>query len=319
MGRFLFLMIPTLPYLMSQKLLICTLFLSLFLAACDSDSSEGQEDVPRTLRLDLIGAEPLTNGFHYEGWVLSTGAVNVSIGKFNVDAAGNLVDLSGNPIPNNSFETNVDLSVVPSMFISIEPDGDTNQTPSATRFLGGDFANGVASLTAEHRSGIGTNLFLATGTYILSTPTNGPDTNEDSGVWFINLTAGPQGRGLTLPDLPTGWIYEGWTVIDGTPVTTGTFTRVTGADDAAPYSGPMDGFAFPGEDFLVNAPAGLSFPTFLSGATVVVSVEPSPDFDAGPFTLKLLSGAIPSNATNEVTYNLDNDAAIFPTGTARVR
>ncbi|MCH8960394.1 MAG: hypothetical protein IH820_03510 [Bacteroidetes bacterium] len=304
---------------MSQKLLVCALFLSLSLAACDSDSSNDQEDVPRTLRLDLRGFEPLTNGFHYEGWALSTGAANVSTGKFNVDAAGNLVDLNGNPIPNNAFETNVDLSVSPSMFITIEPAGDTNQTPSATRFLGGDFNDGVAELTVEHRSALGVSLFLATGTYILSTPTNGPDSNEDSGVWFINLTAGPQGRGLTVPNLPSGWTYEGWTIIDGIPVTTGTFKEVSGADDAAPYSGPMEGFAFPGEDFLVNAPAGLSFPTFLSGATVVVSVEPSPDPDPAPFTLKLFSGAVPGNATNEVTYNLKNNANAFPTGTAQVR
>ena len=304
---------------MSQKLLVCALFLSLSLAACDSDSSNDQEDVPRTLRLDLRGFEPLTNGFHYEGWALSTSAVNVSTGKFNVDAAGNLVDLNGNPIPNNALETNVDLSVSPSMFITIEPAGDTNQTPSATRLLGGDFNDGVAELTVEHRSALGVSLFLATGTYILSTPTNGPDSDEDSGVWFINLTAGPQGRGLIVPDLPSGWTYEGWTIIDGIPVTTGTFKEVSGTDDAAPYSGPMEGFAFPGEDFLVNAPAGLSFPTFLSGATVVVSVEPSPDPDPAPFTLKLFSGAVPGNATNEVTYNLKNNANAFPTGTARVR
>ena len=305
---------------MSRKLLVCALFLSLFLAACDSDSSDGQEeDMQRTLRLDFTGLEPLTNGFHYEGWVLSAGAANVSTGKFNVDDAGNLVDLNGNPIASNSFETNVDLSVVPSMFITIEPDGDTNQTPSTTRILGGEFDNGVATLTVEHRTAIDATLFLAAGTYILSTPTNGPDTDEDSGVWFINRTAGPRGRGLTLPDLPPGWTYEGWTVVDGIPVTTGTFTEVTGADEAAPYSGPMEGFSFPGEDFLTNAPAGLSFPTFLSGALVVVSVEPSPDSDVAPFTLKLLSGAVPGNAVSETTYNLENNAAAFPTGSARVR
>ena len=304
---------------MSQKLLLCALFLSLFLVACDSDSSDDPEDVPRTLRLDLRGVEPLTNGFHYEAWVLSSGAVNISAGKFNIDAAGNLVDLNGTSIANNTFVTNIDLSVSPSMFVTIEPAGDTDQTPSASRFMGGEFDNGMADLTVEHRTAIGQSLFLATGTYILSTPTNGPDSNEDSGVWFINLTAGPRGRGLVVPNLSAGWTYEGWTVIDGIPVTTGTFKEVTGADDTAPYSGPMEGFAFPGEDFLVNAPAGLSFPTFLSGATVVVTIEPSPDSDPAPFTLKLLSGAVPGNAINEVTYNLANDAAAFPSGTARVR
>ncbi len=304
---------------MSQKLLVCALFLSLFLAACDSGSSDDQEDVPPTLRLDLRGVEPLTNGFHYEGWALSTGAVNVSTGKFNVDAAGNLVDLNGNPIPNNAFETNVDLSVSPSMFITIEPAGDTNQTPSATRFLGGEFVDGVADLTVEHSTAIDLTLFLATGTYILASPTDGPDTNEDSGLWFINLTAGPQARGLFAPTLPSGWIYQGWVSIDGTVVTTGAITGVSMADDTAPFSGPMDGFPFPGEDFLVNAPPGLTFPASLPSSVVFVTVEPSPDPDPDPFTLTLFTGTIPSNAVDMVTYNMDNQAASFPTGTARIR
>lgn len=67
--------------------------------------------------------------------------------------------------------------------------------------------------------------------------------------------------GLTLATLPAGWKYEGWAVINGTPVSTGTFTSASAADDSAPFSGATAGPPFPGEDFLQNAPSGLTFPT----------------------------------------------------------
>ena len=64
-----------------------------------------------------------------------------------------------------------------------------------------------------------------------------------------------------LYDLPAGWKYEGWAVINGIPVSTGTFTNISDFDEADPYSSTMPGPPFPGEDFLINAPAGLTFPT----------------------------------------------------------
>ena len=70
---------------------------------------------------------------------------------------------------------------------------------------------------------------------------------------------------MSLPALPGGLHYEGWAVIDGVPVTTGRLTSPSGADEAAPFSGPNPGPPFPGEDFLGNAPIGLVFPTNLAG------------------------------------------------------
>ena len=67
---------------------------------------------------------------------------------------------------------------------------------------------------------------------------------------------------------------EGWAVKDGMPYSTGTFSSVTGSDDASPYSGPMASPPFPGEDFVQG---NASFPTNLRGGKVVVSVEPYPD------------------------------------------
>ena len=309
--------------MMARTLCLGALFLSLSLTACDSGSSDdGDDGGPRTLVLRLDDLEPLPNGFHYEGWVLittNTGLSNLSTGKFNVDANSNPVDLSGNPIAGGAFETDIELERAATFFITIEPNGDTDQTPSPTRLLAGDFANGRAALSTSHGSAVDETLFLATGTFILATPTDGPDTNEDSGVWFINLQTGLPARGLLVPNPLPGWSYQGWVVIDGITVTTGPIQGMSEMDAAAPHSGPMAGFSYPGEDFLVNAPPGLAFPTSVAGSVVIVTLEPSPDPDPAMSPFQLLTGTVPAEAMDSTTYNLSNNTATFPTGSARIR
>jgi len=139
-------------------------------------------------------------------------------------------------------------------------------------------------------------------------------TDENSGIWWLDPAAGP-GAGLDLPTLPDGWVYEGWAVVNGMPISTGTFTAVDAADNSAPFSGSMAGPAFPGEDLLENAPSGLTFPLDLAGGTAVISIEPSPDNSTNPFLLKPLVGGIPMDATDHTAYNMDNNAtATNPTG-----
>ncbi len=135
----------------------------------------------------------------------------------------------------------------------------------------------------------------------------------------VTVTALGSSAGLTMPTLPAGWKYEGWVVMDGTPVTSGTFTALDQVDDNDPYSGPDSGPPFPGEDFVEDAPAGLTFPTDIAGATAVISIEPSPDNNPLPFTLKPLTGAIPSDAVDHVSYDLTASSATFPTGTAVIK
>ena len=88
-------------------------------------------------------------------------------------------------------------------------------------------------------------------------------------------------------------------------------------DSDDPYSSPMNpGPPFPGEDYVMNAPAGLSFPTNISGGTAVISVEPYPDNGDEPFALKPLVGDIPQNATDHFNYPMMLNPGSFPTGTA---
>ncbi len=266
----------------------------------------GDDDEPllseQTLDLNISGLEDLGDDYAYEGWLIVDGNP-VSAGIFTVNANGELSQ--------TSFEVDAtDLQNATTYVLTIEPSPDNDPAPSDVHILAGDFDNnGASTLTISHAAAIGDDFTDSTGGYILATPTDGgSDTNENSGVWWLDPAAGP-GAALALPVLPAGWEYEGWAVVDGTPVSTGRFTSVTGADDFDGFSGSAGGPPFPGEDLLTNAPNGLSFPVDLAGKTVVISVEPSPDNSPAPFLLKPLVGPVPANATDHTLYDMNNNAA----------
>ena len=197
--------------------------------------------------------------------------------------------------------------------LSIEPAVDPDPAPAATKLLAGDFSGNVANVNSDNivvGSGSAvSSLGASTGKYILATPTDMDDTNESSGVWFLDNTNAPNlTAGLSLPTLSDGWKYEGWVVFDGTPISTGTFTSAEAADDNATTStfkgDAGNGPGYPGEDYLQNAPAGLTFPTDLKGRTVVISVEPYPDNSSAPFTLKPLAHMVPANAMDHTVIDM---------------
>jgi hypothetical protein len=301
---------------MSIPKLTRTLFLTMGCAAMFVVGCAGEGK--RTLGLDFTGVEPLANDYHYEGWAIIGGEAR-STGKFNLDDAGDFFTVGGEEIPNGEFDVDFDLDDATVIVISIEPAGDTDEIPSDTKYLAGGVTDDVADLTVAASQALDDDFTTATGKVILATPTDGSGTNELSGIWFLDLGTGSPEVGLSLPTLPAGWKYEGWAVISGQPVTSGKFTAVDEADESAPYSGPQAGPPFPGEDYLENAPAGLTFPTDLSGGTAVISVEPDPDDDAAPFALKPLVYQFPDPAQDHVTYDMNNQAATaFPSGTASI-
>lgn len=288
-----------------KNLFFCVLsiaFLSL-LISCDKDDSSPES----TLNLNLSGLENLGNDFAYEGWIMVNGSPQTT-GTFSVEDQGHLSQ--------SSFELNEEaLDQATAFILTIEPNPDPDPAPSDVHILAGDFNGEQASLSIDHGAALATNFSSASGAYVLATPTDGMDNNEKSGLWFLDLSSGSPMTSLNLPVLPAGWTYEGWAVINGTPVTTGTFLSNDGDDDSAPYSGNMSAPPFPGEDFIVNAPTGLNFPTDLSGGMAVISVEPVPDNSPAPFLLKPMVGNIPADAQDHITYSLNGNLN-FPSGTA---
>lgn len=237
--------------------------------ACDN--KEDNTPTIGNLLIDFTGLEELGSDFVYEGWLIVNGSP-VSKGTFTSVS-----------FP-QTFPVGIDdLNSASTFVLSIEPATDNDPAPAATKLLAGDFSS-------------------SWGKYILATPTDADDSNEASGVWFLDNSSGSAAVGLGLPTLTDGWKYEGWIVLNGTPISTGTFTDPATADDNAatsPYKGTTgNGPGFPGEDYLIGSAAGVNFPTDLKGATVVVSVEPYPDNSTLPFTLKPLAHSVPTDAAN---------------------
>ena len=255
--------------------------------ACNNEN----EPTTGNLTVDLTGLDELGSNFVYEGWLIVDGKP-VSTGTFTSVSFPQTYTVAIN-----------DLETATKFVLSIEPAGETGAAalaPAATKILAGDFSGNSANVTS---TGIVGDFSNSWGKYILATPTDADSTNEASGIWFLdNSNAPPAVAGLSLPVLTDGWKYEGWVVLNGTPVSTGTFTMPIGADDNAstsPYKGATgNGPGFPGEDYVMGSAAGVDFPTDLKGATVVISVEPSPDNSSAPFTLKPLAHKVPADAMN---------------------
>ncbi len=288
---------------MIKKMILGVLAIGILATSCSSDDDNGLSTADLTL--NLTGLEELGTDFVYEGWIIVNGSP-VSTGTF-----------TSVTFPQTFTVDSDDLDAAATFVLSIEPSVDSDPAPAATKILAGDFSGSSASVNTN---GIVGDFSASTGKYILATPTDGgADTNEESGVWFLDNSSGSAMVGLDLPTLTDGWKYEGWAVIGGTPVSTGTFTSTNDFDDNAsttPFKGDAgDGPAFPGEDFLQNAPTGLTFPTDLKGMTIVISVEPSPDNSANPFTLKPLAHMVPINALDHTVIDMGAGPVSMLSGT----
>ena len=283
--------------------------MALLLASCSEDADDNMSTSTNgTLNLNLSQLEELPSNERYEGWVIVDGSP-VSTGVFTVNANGSLSQ--------EEFTINDgQLASASDFVLTIEPYPDTDPAPSSIKVLGASFNGNTAMASVAHAAALGTDFNTASGDYFLATPTTSDTTDERSGVWFLDPSSGTMMPSLNLPSLPAEWVYEGWAVIDGVPVSTGRFSNVSGADDNGQYSGADNpGPPFPGEDFIMNAPAGLSFPVDLAGAPIVISIEPEPDNSPAPFAFKPLFASVPMDAAVHTTHSFTNQIdSNFPKG-----
>jgi hypothetical protein len=252
----------------------------------------------------FLGAKdlPRLSGAQYEGWVVK-GDRKLSAGVFNVRERphGQRVLL----------RSPIDPARADMIVVTIEPIPDPDPGPSTVAILAGQPHRHFAALRFP------IDVRGVAGSFILATPTDDNPANETSGVWFLDPAGGP-GPSLTLPEPPAGWVFEGWGVTQGTPLTTGRFTSVTGADLASPFSGPNPGPPFPGEDFLTGLPAGVVAPVNLAdgGSMVVITIEPDiggqDPTGAGPFSIKPLVAAVTAGASPGTSLPLRRDLSTVP-------
>ena len=235
------------------------------------------------LTLTQTGLEDLSEGA-YEGWLIF-GDEKVSTGTFTTGAGG-------------VFTTDRDPAGADAFVVTIEPTPDNDPGPSGIVVLSG--APAGATMSAELT--FGADLSTAAGGFILRAPPDDATNmtpNDEAGLWFIEPTMDGMMAGLTLPTLPDGWVYEGWAVTQGMPLTSGRFTDPAAMDLGSPYSD--GGPPFPGEDYLIDLPLGVTGPVNLAdgASTIVISVEPDAagvdPTGAGPFALKPLALPVPMN------------------------
>ncbi len=276
------------------------------MANSNDDLTSGENYV---LNLKFSNIERL-EGQHYEGWIVDKNGNVTTSGRFNVSETGEAITVDKTGAELESFEKDAINFTLPgrrediaSFVLTIEPNNDPDDDASAVHYLDGDFSNFKTKALSQNARAMNADFSDAAGTYLLATPTNGPDTHNQ-GIWYLDPTAGP-GASLTLPELANGWAYEGWLVNQSTGevVSTGTFTGASGedSDGAGAAAGPSAAPSFPGQDYI--DPAKI----LNNGAyTAVISVEPSPDFDPRPFTIKLLASDIAEDAAVETSFTLDN-------------
>ncbi|MEM9693668.1 MAG: anti-sigma factor [Myxococcota bacterium] len=272
-------------------------------AGC-SDEDDATDTVgTSSLTLSLEGLEPLGDGFVYEGWFIVDGAP-VTTGRFDV-----AVDQT-----EYTFEVDATEAANTTAFVlTIEPAEGDDPAPSDVHVLGGDVIDGSSTLTMSHMTALGVDLASSDGSFILETPTSMAADDAFAGIWYLEMTADGPAASLNLPELPSGWAYEGWVVGEDGPVSTGVFTSIMGADSdgAGPTAGTdADAPPFPGQDFVTPL-------VDLRGQMAVISVEPVPDDSPAPFAIKPLVGEIADEAGG-VSQSLMNNAAAGPRGTATI-
>jgi len=248
------------------------------LGACGSgDSTAPSTSRALSISLSFTGLRALdaaTEGI-YEAWIVDGAGAYHSVGRF---ASASAVSLS---LPQS-------VSDAREVWVTVEPPGDADATPSAQRLLRGTVLGGRADLSIVGAVTQGSlTLRERPGQFTMFSPSdnalNGYPSHEESGVWLFNMQPRQTDQGdmwVRLTQLDAGWTYEGWMVRDiGQPnaiwLSYGKFRpdytgAVNSRDDTGwgPFSGVVDFRTegeeeFPGDDWISN-PLGYAFPKELS-------------------------------------------------------
>lgn len=307
--------------------LYTTVGLSLFLSGCDTGNEVTTPEGSSTVTLSVDGLEPIGGGLNYQAWLVHGSGGNTfgfPLVVFNMNGNGQMVDPVADTVLTGPYHADVDAADAQGLAISLELSDVLLEVSSFSFVLSGEFIQGTADMSADDFFALNRDFSNAAGKFTLATPTDDVPDNELHGLWFMDPTTNPTEAGLDLPQVPNGWIYEGWADVGGHAISTGRFVSGLEADSTDFYSSGVsnDRPVFPGEDFLFNAPQGFDFPLDLSEASVFVTIEPWHDYDVypeEPFFLRILEGQVPANPATLTLYQMTSLASQLPTGTATIQ
>jgi len=223
----------------------------------------------------------LPDGWVYEGWVVGDDGP-VSTGRF-VMASGDDSDIGGisagpyatPPFPGQDFiNPTFELTNGFAAVITIEPEPDNSSAPFTFKPLVDGMIDDVGAGVLQDMDNNAAS--FPTATVRMSSSQIGSE------------TAQLQLRLHGLEDLGDGWAYEGWLILDGSPVSTGTFT--------------VDGSGVQSQSY---------FPTEVSSldaiSAFVLTIEPVPDNDPSPSHVHILGGDM---IWGRAALSIDHPAAI---------
>ena len=301
------------------------LSLFVFLAAgCSGDDNIWEPRGSTPVTLSFQNLEPLQGGLNYQAWAVEyrNGSYWGSpMGIFNFNESGQMVDPASGKVLSGTLEASVNVRELYGVQVTIEMSNVMVNQPSSIYILGGTMVDGSADLGQDSWLSMEVEFSQSSGRYFLATPSDELDDNELSGVWFADYGSGDPFQGLLIPQAPTNWDYEGWVVLGEDTLSTGKFYFPAIADTTNLFGGITGNHPFPGQDFLYNAPEGLTFPTDLSGSTIFVTLEPYEQYDTeplSPFPFKLLEATIPLDAVPHSNYDMTSHYDVRPRGTATV-
>jgi hypothetical protein len=286
-----------------KKYLLFT-FISLFVSfnACNYFESDNPTGISK-IDVRLTNLKPLADSLVYVGWITTNADSSFKIFESNVDQSGVITVTT-----TNNFGG---LHKAQQFRITVEelPDSGSITSPGNRVVLSGRFTLGQARLNLGEE----VDFNSANGVFSITTPTDSFDNNL-SGVWFVDSLsrAGGPIAGLNLPLLYDGWTYEGLVLVNSDTLSIGTFSNPETADDSSKYNGSGTGFPFPGEDFLLNPPPGLTFPLDLSSAQVIVTFKLN--IKNSTFATKLLEATVPAGVQANTTHPLQRIDAQVPSG-----
>ena len=129
------------------------------IVSCSVDDDPPVVITDKTLTLNINELEDVGENFIYENWLIVSGSP-VSAGTFSVNTEG-VLSKTLFTIPSTVLDN------ATQYVLTIEPDQDTDPTPSKVHVLAGDFISNSAEVSIEHSAALGTNFSTAAGNYIL--------------------------------------------------------------------------------------------------------------------------------------------------------
>lgn len=270
----------------------------------------GEVEAVRINMESLVPLDPSTQGT-YILWGLGERNEASRLGDFFIDpTTGDVVDASGTPI--DTFKTDdVSMRKLQGILVTIEANPSA-EAPSGMQIISGTFIDRVAELTVPISSGITS----ASGSLRVFSPTDGPDTNENSGFWMVDSVGEPS---LDMPDTTAALQYETFVEIDGQNLNVGRFDVVDDRDDFCRFCADIEEFPQPerpGDDLLINAPEGMVFPIDLSEAIVRISLEGRFNDFVQQSQLIVFEAVLPAGLIGEEIVGFTNLTASFPRGQA---